>query len=307
MDKRLKILLLLVIMAISFVIIRKPYYASNLEGEAGHFAEIFIDQPDGPKYIRVARIFGKEFYNSPSHPALSYETIAFFGKITETVIDYSRLSQYKTTVLLRTFFSFFQLFVWILLWICVLLFDQIENKNFLIILLILLMLSPMAIEGPTKLAVDNSVGPLFVGFFCFSLLIYQFTKSRSPAIYILIFAASILMGFGKNEWSINFLISFIATVCFMKIFSLKIENKLIVVISLGFIIGNAINYFYDPYNYMAGIEFMVDMGNNYSAFSTTSIDGVPKWFERNFIRAPYTLPVIILVLLNTSLDSIHLK
>ena len=99
-------------MAVSFVIIRKPHYASNLEGEAGHYAELFIDQPDGPKYWQIAQIFGKDIYSPPRHPALMYETIAFFGKITETVIDYSRLSEYKTTVLLRAFFSLFQLFVW---------------------------------------------------------------------------------------------------------------------------------------------------------------------------------------------------
>ena len=307
MDKKLKIILILIIIAISFVIIRKPFYAVNLGGEDGLFAELFTNQPDGPKYQPAARIFGKELYGPPRHPALIYETLSFFGKVTETVIDYSRLSQYKTTVLLRAFMSLFQLFVWILIWFCVLQFDQIENKNSLIIFLILLMFSPMAIEGSTKLQVDNTVGPLFVGFFCFSLLIYQFIKSRAPAIYILIFAASVLMGFGKNEWSIAFLISFIATVCFMKIFSLKIENKLIIVISLGFIIGNAINYFYDPYNYMAGIGLMNNMIKDYSELLTISTRSAHRWFARNIARAPYTLPVMVLVLFITSRFFANLK
>ena len=298
MKKKALCTLLLFLFIIFYVVVRKPYYSSRLIGEEGIFADIFINQPPGPNYVQIGRVDGKEIYTNPSHPALLYETIALAGKVAGTVINFSELTEYKTTVMLRALFSGFQLLILMLMWLTVVVFDYFQNKTYLLLLIGLLSLAPIAFKSSSHLQVDNSVGALFVGFFCFSLLASAFMKNRSVK-YLILFISAAMIGFGKNEWGIILIASLLVSVIFAKLFSIKFQRAVIIVILSGLAIGTVVNIAFDGTNYFAGFRLVTGFVKSDTAGITINLlQFIKSYVQQNIERLPYLSIIILLLLMN---------
>ena len=298
MKKKALHIIILLLFIIFYVVVRKPYYSTQLKGEEGDFADIFINQPPGPNYLQIGRVNGREIYTIPQHPALSYETIALAGRAAETVINFSELSEYKTTVLLRALFSGFQLLVWVLIWYAIVVFDYFQNKTYLFFMIGLLSLSPIALESSLHLQVDNSVGALFVGFFCFSLLAFVFMKNKT-AKYLILFISAALIGFGRNEWGIILFVSLLASIIFAKLFVIKFQTESIILILAGLAAGTVINIIFDNFNYFAGLRLITTTLKVDAAGSTLNPHiFMQSWVQKNMEKLPYLSTIVILLFVN---------
>jgi len=298
MKRKALYIIFLFLFIVLYIVIRKPYYSNNLRGEEGNFADIFINQPPGPNYLLIARVNGMEIYDYPQHPALLYETIASAGRVAEKVINFSELSVYKTNVILRALFSSFQLVIWVLIWLTVVMFEYFQNKIHLFLLIGLLSLSPIALESSLFLQIDNTVGALFIGFFCFSLIASAFLKNRYVK-YTILFFSGVVVGFGKNEWGIVLIASLFVSVIFSKLFSIKFQTAVIISILSGFAAGTVINIVFDGFNYFAGFKLMTGMLRGETTGLTLNLQQfIKSWVQQNIERLPYLSIIIILLLVN---------
>ncbi len=294
-------ILLIILFSIIFIAIRIPYYENNIRGEEGIFAEIFINHPEGPKYLQIARIDGKEIFTYPNHASMISETISFFGKITQTFFDFSGHSEWGITIALRFFFSLFHLFSWLL--VLIYLLEMNREKWYLVFFIFILSITPIAFEGSVELNIDNSVGVLFTSLVCFSLLVYEYTNKKTFFNYLFVSLSCLLFGFGKTEWSVGFAISLITVILLSIVIKKKTDIKLLFAVIIGLVPGNLINYLVSPYNYLDGLSLLMWYLKSQIVVTNVSSNAniVTTWLTLNLQRLPKTLPIIILIFHNAFL------
>ncbi len=298
--------LFLIVFTLLFFLVRRPVYSTNLVGEDGIFADIFVNQPAGPDYLQLGRVNGKEIYAGSWHPALNYEILRGAGFLAGQLIDFSTLTDFQTTWVLRSCFSLFQLLIWLLFIIAILVSGKnVAESNRWIVLaaIILASMAPIAVHNSIELQIDTTVGVLTIGLFCFSLMLNSFNILRGIPFAILLFLASVGVGFGKNEWSlvIGIAVSLVALLRFALNnylvrtgLVLQRGNPWILVTAFtGCLLGNGISYLVDPQNYLMGWWLM---GRMTGTASIVGSSGIRAWAELTLKRLP-SISVILLFLI----------
>ncbi len=276
----------LLLFIILYFLLRLPFYPARMVGEDGMFADIFLNHPEGPNYLQIARIDGKEIYITANHPGLIYEILALSGYLFKIFISFETLSDFETTFLLRFAYSFFQLIIWILFIIILTKAHNNQLKDNLILFrlgILILSFSSIAINNSVNIQTDGSVGVLLSGLFALVLLTYYYQVITGHLLYFITFLVTILLGFGKNEWSFLFILTLISGTLYLFIASKIIrksdtdcrEHYIFLAVALaGCIIGNIINYYFDPKNYTGGLNLMLESSTRISIIGTT---GLKRW------------------------------
>ena len=300
----LKILYLVGFVAFYFFI-RWPLYSTNLANEDGNFADLLINQTVGPKYLQGGRVNGVEIYAPAQHPALSYEILKLAGRVAKGFVDFSQLSDYRTTLVLRFVFSLFQLSVWLGFILVVFLSDRFFTRAAYAALLaavFVVSVAPLAVLTSIELQVDTSIGVLFTGFFGAVLLARSFDLLKGKPFLALLFVSSLGMGLGKNEWSAIFLFCILLAGGFrfafprlfrrMKLSWRSNEGWLLVLAAGGCLVGNLISYLVDPLNYMMGWKLLLNISRTASVVGSA---GIRQWLSVTYHRLPEMIGVAALL------------
>jgi len=125
---------ILSIFVVAYFFIRAPYFSQKLTGDEGLIAYIFLNHPTGPNYGLYGRIDGREILGPLQHPALPYRAISGVGALIRRFIDLRQIPEVQRTVIMRVILSLFQLGVWALMLLLVLLKRStpkiIDRKDF---------------------------------------------------------------------------------------------------------------------------------------------------------------------------------
>lgn len=302
--------LIFVAVMIGFIIVyflaRWPGYQVNLLGEDGIFADIFLNRPPGPNYFQAGRVNGQEIYNPIWHPALNYELLRAAGFISDLVIDYALFSPYQTNLILRLSFSIFQLTVWLLYLGVIFLARKEFSPNswwFAIALLFIISLSRLAVHTSLELQIDNTAGALFPGLLSATLLLVSFRLTKNLVSLFVVFLGGLLVGLGKNEWGLIFLVSVLVTSGLWPLYQKWLGGgnhpdglsawRILIAAGGGCLAGSLVSYLYDPFNYLMGWNLLFKMVDAELVMGNSKIF---VWMHLNFLRLPYT-GLILLILL----------
>ncbi len=285
-----------------YFLIRLPFYTIPFFEEDAYHANIFLTSPPGPEFFLTGWIDGASYFTAPTHPAMLYLLLSWLGTCFRLFIDLPQLNEFWTVVVSRWSFSLFQYVFWLgFLGIYFYFRNSTEQKSpaekLFLTGVLLLSMSPLAIQNSIDLQTDNTSGVLLNGLF-FLLFWFHQRSTLGPAQFAgLLFVASFLVGLGKNEWGLAF---FAAALLFVpvswgaaKVFSFSTKEKLatpwIFLLSLsGLLLGHLASYYYDPLNYMGGWHVFKLFGSKGNIAGTY---GLSRWIELTFQRLPYLLPV----------------
>ena len=136
----------------------------------------------------------------------------------------------------------------------------------------------------------------------------------------MLFIGSVFTGLGKNEWGIVYFVAITAYIIIefirKKFWNAPISSKEIAKISiigcLGSILGNVLNYLFDPVNYLGGLKLLGVMVQNFSllgskstqviiptesVFNITMFNSNANWYKITIERLEYVFPLIILIII----------
>ena len=287
-----------------YFLVRIPGYTTNLQGEDGDFANIFENQPPGPAYLQAGRVLGKALYIDPWHPAANYEILRGAGFLSERIIDFSRLNDFQRTVALHALFSVFQLVIWLLFILAIFAGGHRwaeANRWVALAGILVISITPMAIENSVAVQIDSTSGVLLVGLASFCLLWHATGALEGLPFYGLLFLTSLGVGLGKNEWSLLFIVAvFMVSIIRMaqKNYLARAgqpagdEKWLLLVAVGGCIAGNGLSYAYDSTNYLAGWGLMLWMSG---AVSVVGHLKLAAWLDLTLGRLPYIVVIFFLL------------
>ena len=259
--------LFLVLLMLLYFLVRIPFYGIAPFYEEGCFTELFYNHMVNPDYIFWAKIDGVKLYHAPLHPALIYEIISSYGKLWQVLVP--PLASWDTIALgVFARFSFSLIQASIVFALILMLLKQNEAKTPLPLIALIMgfcLMSP-AILYSTSLQVDGSVGSLLTGLLVLSLLAYRYKLIETRKSLLLVFACAMFYGFGKNEWTLAFLVALMVSFIFVLIRKSAFTGNFRSAISLlsyalgGLLVGNLISYSFDPINYMGGFGTAGNLG-----------------------------------------------
>lgn len=252
-----------------YFIARLPFLVSPLQVEEGTHAYLLCCNPPAPTYLWQGRINGNDIFGVPLHPALIYETLMLYGQIWKHAIETFREYPLATIFLIRLAFSVFQCTIFSLLFTVVLNDPNKASRSKTgIWVLCSLAVSQISIATSLSVQVDGSVGSLLPGLLAAGLLMYRQKFISNTWAFLFLFISSVFLGFGKNEWglalaaSIILIIVLLSTMAaFQKIIVGQPYLGFCVTILLGLILGNIINYYFDPKNYIEGVRLMIGLSD----------------------------------------------
>ena len=305
MSTKLKRTLFVVLFILLFFAVRLHFYKTPLYGEEGIFAELVVNTPKSPEFHLAKRIDGQNIYRIPFHPHALYHSIRFAGVLASPLIDsVSWQDDAQIAPILRFVFSLFQ-FVMMLavaLFLCI----KRGPVNFLLLaLFIAVVISPISIVTSINLQVDGSIGVVMTGVFAIALLFLLSGNPNSVIARAGLFIASVVLGTGKQEWSMVLLIAMLGagTHLFITRKSNPVKPNLsILLIALtGLTAGHIFSYFLEPTAYIggyrvfwrfSGIEKVIDGGGELNRFIKLTWDR-KRWLAT---AIPLALAVMVLVL-----------
>ena len=281
-------------LAVIYYLARLPFFPLILRGEEGIFADIFLNQPEGPLYQQMGRLNGETIYTIIEHPALIYETLAFVGSLWQQIIDVAGFSPLGLTIFLRFAFSTFEWLIWLLLFVGISLtgpYYQAQHRNKFFGVLLLSMIWPASLLNTTNINIDATVGVWTSGFVCFSVLLFRNRQLPRLPLYVILSGAAFFFGFGKNELSLVFGLALLATGLLCGIGwrlgwldKLREPLTILLVAMLANQAGNLFNYWFDPVNYNAGWGVLHSRGSQASLIATRDFGA---WFLMTMERQSF--------------------
>ena len=318
----------LILFTFCYFTFRLPYYVSPMVGEDTIFADIFINQPQGPLYCIVAQINGDSIYNFIAHPAPLYEVLKMSGFLSNFFIDYTVFNDLELSAILRLFYSCFQYSIFLML-LFIANKSNVSYKWLLNIFLLIISITPMSIESSTDLQIDGSSGILLSAPLSIILMLISINPGSRYSIFAL-FLATVIFGLGKQEWSLMMLCSLVALV--PANFVLKKIQKvpdvsshvyvLFVTGLLGVILGNIVSYLYDKSNYTMGLQLFTNMIQSFTIISLQTKDVIvhttkgfnivmqnknADWLKLTSDRLEFVYIIIMLIFFNFYLLIKNLK
>ncbi len=298
---------IILVLIICFWVVRLPLFNEKFgwhiwEDGNGLDTAIFVNQPLYPNYSLSGRINGKELYFPiVGHPLLPYEMFRLLGKFVNFFLPFENFSAEHTVLSIKIMVTSFQFLIYFLIGLQ--LFKRVENplkKTLSFILLFLLTCAPISIYNSNEFQIDSFWGFLMIGLFFLAFINFLNYKKMFPGIFLLL--SSAFVGFGKNEWSLMLIPSCIFILLLYVVIQKLMEKekfdsffiKTIVIVVVGNLVGNFINYLLDPQMYISGINLIVKM------VTIGTMSGAPNtvsWFDVFVIRIPFISTCILLVFL----------
>lgn len=288
-----------------FFAVRVHFYKFPLSGEEGLFAEIFVNQTQGPEFLLQGRSDGENFYGFPRHPENLYNSIKIAGILCSPIIKHIPYTDdVRITPVLRLLFSMFQFFILfgIGLYLC---FRKEAVSTLLVLLFLAVAISPTAIKTSMRLQLDGGVGILMNGLFAAIILLIAKSNKRGLFHYVLLFCATFYLATGKQEWSIILLFAFII----VGIFSLltrsvnrqdfKPDIPIVLTIFAGLIAGHILSYFLGPINYMGGFDVIWQFSRIESVVSSDA--QIANWIQLRLSKIFWICTVIALAAISSIL------
>jgi hypothetical protein len=291
-------ILYILFFSLIFFAVRAPEYDIPLSGEDGIFADIFVNSPERPNYGQNARIHGKTIYASLGHPAPLYEFLAYSGKVFNYFLPLKKSLKDTPSVIatyLRFSFSSFQFISWLFLMYYLFTSSNKKTRWMDLSLLLLFAISPPAVIYSLWIQIDNANGSIITAILMASILLWdRYNTTSLKKRFALMFFAGFISALGKNEWSILFFLSIMATLIFLiyrkkkekeneKEISSKDDVSILTSMLTGLIVGNIFSYLINPDTYLGGFELMTSMSQKSSLMNTSQLS---KWWTLTMIRMP---------------------
>lgn len=280
MPLRLLTFSLLLVALFSFS--RWPLLYDPLVYEEGVFADLMLHQPAGPNYLLYARLADTPLRGSAEHPALLYESLRLLGRwaapwlapLNDTALNFS----------LRSLFALVSLPIWLGLgWLA-----WQSGSRFALGLVLAGMLAPLSLLSSTQLQLDGSLGVLLTGGVALALLGTATGHLRHPLWLAL---AALLLGLGKQEWSLALLGAIGLAALWAKLRQESLWRGGIAALLLGLLVGNTLSFAFDPHNYLGGFRMMLRVGQTGMAVTGP---GLGRWSSVLLERLPLLLSLLLL-------------
>ncbi len=258
------VVFLAVLMALYFVA-RLPILSKSLAGEEGIFAALVVYRPPAPDYFLVARIDRQDRYGPLAHPSPLYETLRLASGLWQPVSPEIVADDARATPRLRFFFSLFQCTVWLLVGIAALAATGSSRpfaRYATLAIVALTAISPIALATSTQLQLDGSVGSVMVGLAAGALCLASRHLVPVPVMYAVLFLSTVVLGLGKQEWTLAFLGALVLWVGALLVIRRRIgraiREQLLagVVIVAGLLLGNWLSYQFNSRAWSGGIHVM---------------------------------------------------
>lgn len=293
---RLAAFLLFVLLIGLLVLTRAPFLGNVLVGEEGMHAAFVLAKgssaplsEQGIPRLMLGSFEGEAFLGATQHPIGPYQILRGLSAIWPASLDDPLLATgglVARSIQARLPFLFLYLVgVAGLLWrwavVCV---DRPSWRWFAFGgLLAYGLTTPLAVGGSIQPQIDASVGVALVGLACW-LLTASWSRGFEDWVVAL---AGFLIGFGKQEWALAFMASWVAVLllsCFCRCPNKKVLGGL----ALGLGLGTISTYWLSPYDYLASFNLM-------DHFLSKSVD--VNRFELLMQWRIYVIPVLIVLLL----------
>lgn len=260
---RLQKIIFLFLFVLLFFAVRLHFYRTPLFGEEGIFAALIVHQPENPKIQLGARIDGVNRYSKVSHPIGLYSVIKVSGSLFRpflAAVDWQ--NDAEITPRLRFVFSLFQFVILLGISLYIVFLRKWPIHILLAAIFIAVTISPVALDTSWNLQLDGSVGVLMNGLLAVALMLLIRDNSLNIFTGTMLFATSVFLALGKQEWSIILLVALGISAVYYYVLKMKTSQPIkpyfimLLIILAGLIAGNIISYLSMPEAYFGGIEVL---------------------------------------------------
>ncbi len=274
--------LLWVLLLVVFSASRWPLLHDPLVYEEGVFADLILHQPPGPDYLLYARFADTPLRGSAEHPALLYESLRLLGALAASWL--ATLPDAALNPSLRALFALCSLPIWLGLgWLAW------QHRSWPGLGLVLAgMLTPLTLLSSTQLQLDGSLGVFLTGPTALLLLTAAWGQPVPP---LLLAGAALLLGLGKQEWSLALLGALTLALFWTKFQPMRPWRNGILALLLGLLAGNTLSFAFDPHNYLGGFRMMLRVGQTGMAVTGP---GLGHWLGVLQERLPLLLSLLLI-------------
>ncbi len=285
-----------------FFAARFHFYRTPLFGEEGIFAELVINQPENPNILLGGRADGENLYSPPSHPIELYSVIKICGSVFRpylAAVDWQ--NDAEITPRLRFVFSLFQFVILLGVSLYIVFLRKWPGHILLAAILAAVVISPIALKTSWNLQVDGSVGVLMNGLFGLALMLLLRKNSINIFTGGILFAASIFLGIGKQEWTMVLLVAMGISTVYFFVLKLKTSQKIkphlvmLLIILVGLIIGNITSYLCMPEAYLGGFRVMWDFSGAEKVFDGQTATEAARLVYLTIHRLPWICTSLALI------------
>ena len=299
---RLQKIIFVSLFIVLFFAARFHFYRTPLFGEEGVFAELIVNQPENPKIILTGRADGQNLHEKTSHPIGLYSVIRVCGSLFRpflTAVDWQ--NDAEITPRLRFVFSLFQFAIFLPASLYIVLSRKRPMHILLAAIFIAVVISPIALKTSWNLQVDGSVGVLMNGLFSLAVILLLKNNSMNPLTGAILFATSIFLGLGKQEWSMVLLVAIVISAVYFSMLNRKTSQPvkpyyiMLLIILAGSIAGNIIGYLSLPDAYMGGFKVLWSFSRAQQVLDSQPATQAIRLLNLTMSRLPWICTSIALI------------
>ena len=277
-----------------------PYW-DGTDGN-GQLTNIFLHNIQGPAYLENARGDNHLNFARTYHPSLLYEIPRIAGLIINPLVSIPNRGPIECAISMKIISALAQfLFFGILLVLTLTAsYSSASIKHGACAAIILISLSPLALMSSDEFQTDTFSGTFLIGGATLLLVLGARLKTGSRPQFLTLFLAGVLLGCGKNEWSVGILIANLLALVSGSIARSEQSTIKIGSLLLGLLWGNFLSFEINAQNYVEGWSLISGMVASHSGIGASHSY---HFLETIRLTFPYMLTVYILIggLLGTAL------
>ncbi len=293
---------------VGLVVIRIPFLVTPIIGEDGLFAMMAVNNirapiPDANNPFLVAVADGRRIWGYPSHPIIPYWLLVHGLRPLTDGIDFDALSLNRKSMLARGQYLLLFLAALIVLYVMTAwLRKDLDNSMRIPALAVLAYIgaSRPLLTGSIQPQLDGSYGVMQAAFVALLLYRANCAKGRAAA-GTLVFCAGVIGSLGKQEWALALAGALLITQTLAWSRGLIVKDApmtaspastlLILAGIAGIVLGNAVSYYADPKNYMAGLYIITDRAQHGQSWLAITLHRLPRLYHL-FLMLPLALAVL---------------
>ena len=295
---RLAALLLFALFVGLLVLTRAPFLSNVLVGEEGMHAAFVLAKgsyapvnEQGIPQLMLGSFEGEAFLGATQHSIGPYVVLRWLSTVTPVAIgDPLPLSDALAARSVQARLPFFLLYllgVAGLLWRWATVCIERPSWRWWVFggLLFYALTTPLAVGGSIQPQIDASVGVALVG-----LAAWLLTAAWPPGLQVwTAVAAGVLVGFGKQEWTLAFAAAWVVVLLLSKLWRCA-NGNILGGFALGLGVGTALTYGLSPTDYLASFNLMDHFLSKSS--DVNRLELLLQWRS-------YLFPVLLMLLLMT--------
>ena len=275
-----------VLAALALILLRAPLCLQNLEGEEGLFAFLSYNSWEQPRTLIGASLAGVNYYINPEHPLPLYYVFRTIGYCVHGLLG--DVGPRGLAIGIRAALGLLNLLA--IFTLCMVLErklvpTEVRGSYRLICAVILSMLYSSVTS--VHVQIEGAVGVAAFSFALSFLLL-----ADRPGRYWLAVPAGVLVGLGKNEWTLLCATAAILLPVLARLNNSEGKTDWSRTFLLGLAFGNLLAYLADPFDYLAGFDVM---GRILAA--TAGVPFKNKMAYAVFTMRLFVIPVLLLLLL----------